>query len=63
MSCLSGGVTADIEGDIYEGHQEMPNQKCQTNKIAEAFGCRLWLKEVHLYSCLFVSIRVSILYQ
>ena len=30
----------------------------QGHKIAEAFGCRLWLKEVHLSSGLFVFIRV-----
>ena len=30
----------------------------QGHKIAEAFRCRLWLKEVHLSSGLFVSIRV-----
>ena len=31
----------------------------QGHQIAEAFWCRLWLKEVHLSSCLFVSIRGS----
>ena len=30
----------------------------QGNKIAEAIGCRLWLKEVHLSFGLFVLIRV-----
>ena len=30
----------------------------QRDKIAEAFWCRLWLKEVHLSSGLFVFIRV-----
>ena len=31
----------------------------QGHKSAEAFWCCLWLKEVHLSSCLFVSIRGS----
>ena len=31
----------------------------QGYKIAEAFWGRLWLKEVHLYSCVFVFIRGS----
>ena len=30
----------------------------QRDKSAEAFGCRLWLKQVHLSSGLFVFIRV-----
>ena len=30
----------------------------QGHEIAEAFWCRLWLKEVYLSSCLFVFIRV-----
>ena len=30
----------------------------QGHKTAEAFWCRLWLKEVHLSSGLFVFIRV-----
>ena len=30
----------------------------QGHKIADAFWCRLWLKEVHLSSGLFVFIRV-----
>ena len=30
----------------------------QGHNIAEAFWCRLWLKEVHLSSGLFVFIRV-----
>ena len=30
----------------------------QGHKIAEVFWCRLWLREVHLSSRLFVSIRV-----
>ena len=30
----------------------------QRDKIAEALWRRLWLKEVHLSSCLFVFIRV-----
>ena len=30
----------------------------QGHKIAEAFWCRLWLKEVHVSSCLFVFLRV-----
>ena len=30
----------------------------QRDKIAEAFGRRLWLQEVHLSSSLFVFIRV-----
>ena len=32
----------------------------QGHQIAEAFWCRLWLKEVHLSSDLFVSIRVHL---
>ena len=30
----------------------------QGHQIAEAFWCRLWLKQVHLSSGLFVFIRV-----
>ena len=30
----------------------------QGHNIAEAFWCRLWLKEVHVSSCLFVFLRV-----
>ena len=30
----------------------------QGHKFAEAFWCRLWLKEVHLSLCLFVFLRV-----
>ena len=43
-------------------HHPMTSSQ-QGHKIAEAFWCRLWLKDVHLYllvySCLFVSIRGS----
>ena len=44
-----GGPTClkPIQGVIHQGHN-----------IAEAFWRRLWLKQVHLSSGLFVSIRV-----
>ena len=50
---LGAGGTPALPGGLppmtgsYQGHQ-----------IAEAFWCRLWLKEVHLSSGLFVFIRV-----
>ena len=50
---LGAGGTPALPG----GHHPMTSSH-QGHKIAEAFWRRLWLKEVHLSSGLFVSIRV-----
>ena len=41
------------------GSRHPMTSSTQGHQIAEAFWCRLWLKEVHLYSCVFVFIRGS----
>ena len=50
---LGAGGTPALPGS----HHPMTSSH-QGHKIAEAFWCRLSLKEVHLSSCLFVLIRV-----
>ena len=49
----SAGGTPALPGS----HHSMTSSH-QGQKIADAFWCRLWLKEVHLSSCLFVCLRV-----
>ena len=50
---VGAGGTPALPGS----HHPMTSSR-QGHKIAEASWCRLWLKEVHLSSCLFVFIRV-----
>ena len=50
---LGAGGTPALPGS----HHPMTSSH-QGHKIAEAFWCRLWLKQVHLSSGLFVFIRV-----
>ena len=51
---LGAGGTPALPGSHHPMTSSHPG-----HKIAEAFWRRLWLKEVHLSSCLFVSIRGS----
>ena len=46
---LGAGGTPALPGSLHP-----MTSSHQGHKIVEAFGCRLWLKEVHLYSCPFV---------
>ena len=50
---LRAGGTPALPGS----HHPMTSSH-QGHKFAEAFWCRLWLKEVHLSSCLFLFLRV-----
>ena len=51
---LGAGGTPALPGSLHP-----MTSSHQGHQIAEAIWCRLWLKEVHLSSCLFVSIRGS----
>ena len=51
---LWAGGTPALPGGLHPMTSSHPG-----HKIAEAYWCRLWLKEVHLSSGLFVSIRGS----
>ena len=51
---LGAGGTPALPGSHHPMTSSHPG-----HKIAEAFWRRLWLREVHLSSCLFVSIRGS----